>query len=177
MKPFLDAHYGSLKGKHRYWFGAMLLVKATILLISALIPTNHANIVNFCVSISAMVLMFFGPIVHSSMIVAMFDISFFLNLALLCLTKLFTTTSGGDQDVAAYTLIGIAFAQFLGLVLFKVISILKKSEKVMAYLHKRQLAEDWELYEEAALQREMESGTEEEDSAGTGSIESLPTYQ
>ena len=35
---------------------------------------------------------------------------------------------------------------------------------------------DWELFEEAALQREMESDTEEEDSEGSGSIESLPTY-
>jgi len=47
----------------------------------------------------------------------------------------------------------------------------------MACLHKRQPAEDdWELYEEAALQREMEPDIEEEDSDGSGSIESLPTY-
>ena len=26
MKPFLDAHYGPLKGRHRYWFGALHLV-------------------------------------------------------------------------------------------------------------------------------------------------------
>ena len=176
-KPFLDAHYGPLKGKHHYWFGALLLVRATILLISALTPTNHANVVNFCISVSAIVLMYFGPIVHSNIIVAMFDISFFMNLALLCVTKLFTTTSGGDQGAAAYTLVGVAFAQFLGLVLFKLFSILKRSEKVMACLHKRQPAEDdWELYEEAALQREMESDTEEEYSNGSTSIESLPTY-
>ena len=37
IKPFLDAHYGPLKGNHRYWFGALLLVRAVILLISALI--------------------------------------------------------------------------------------------------------------------------------------------
>ena len=33
LKPFLDAHHCHLKGKHRYWFGALLLVRATILLI------------------------------------------------------------------------------------------------------------------------------------------------
>ena len=93
MKPFVDAHYGSLKGKHRYWFGALLVVRATILLISALIPTNHANIVNFSVSVSSIVLMYLGLVVYNSIIVAMFDISFFMNLALLGVTNLFIIRS------------------------------------------------------------------------------------
>ena len=49
----------------------------------------------------------------------------------------------------------------------------------MPCLHKRQPGEDdWVLYEQAALLREMESETEEEfeDSDGFRSIESLPTY-
>ena len=36
--------------------------------------------------------------------------------------------------------------------------------------------DDWELYEQAALQREMESDSEREESEESGSIESLPTY-
>ena len=44
LKPFLDSHYGHLKDSHRYWFGALLLVRAVILLISALIPENCAII-------------------------------------------------------------------------------------------------------------------------------------
>ena len=177
IKPFLDAHYGPLKGKHHYWFGALLLVRVTILLISALIPINHANIINFCVSISALMLMYFGPIVHRNTIVAMFENFFFMNLVGLCLTKFFTTLSGGDQDVAAYTVIGMAFVQFLGLVLFKLFSILKRTEKVKACFHRGQPAEDdWDLYEEAALQREMDFDTEEEESNACESIESRPTY-
>ena len=47
----------------------------------------------------------------------------------------------------------------------------------MACLPKRQPSEDdWELYEQAALLREMESDTEQEGSDGSGSVESLPTY-
>ena len=176
-KPFLDAHYGPLKGKHHYWFGALLLARAVILLMSALIPTNHAVVVNFSTSICAVVLIYFGLIVYRSITVAMYDTFFFMNLALLGLTSFFTTAVGRDQTVAVYVLIGVAFVQFLGLIIFKVFSILKRSEKVMACLHKRQPAgDDWELYEQAALQREVESDTEEEDSDGSGSIESLPTY-
>ena len=61
MKPFLDTHYGPLKGKHHYWFGTLLLARAAILLISTLIPANYSVIVSFCVSVSAAILMFFAP--------------------------------------------------------------------------------------------------------------------
>ena len=41
---------------------------------------------------------------------------------------------------------------------------------------RRPVDDDWELYEQAALLREMESDTEEQGSDSSGSIESLPTY-
>ena len=178
IKPFLDTHYGPLKGKHHYWYGSLLLVKAAILLMTALIPANHSAIVNLCVSVSAIVLIYFGLIVYQSISVAMFDASFFMNLALLGVSNFFITIVRWEQKVAAYILIGIAFIQFFGLVVFKVLSILKRSKRVMACLRKGQPADDdWELYEQAALLRERESssddGTEDEDNT---SIESLPTY-
>ena len=177
VKPFLDAHYGPFKSKYRYWFGALLLVRAAILLISALIPANRSSIVVLCISVVAAVLTHFGHLVYCNLAVAMFDITFFMNLALLTGAYSFTTTVGVGLAVCAYTLIGIAFVQFVGLVLFKVFSILKRSEKVMACLCKNQHVEDdWELYEEAALLREMESDSEEQDSDDSGSNESLPTY-
>ena len=50
-------------------------------------------------------------------------------------------------------------------------------KKVMKCHEKGQADEDdWELYEQAALLREMESDTEEQGSDSSGSIESLPTY-
>ena len=177
IKPFLDAHYGPVKSKHHYWFGALLLVRATILLISALIPANRSSVVVLCVSVFAVVLTHFGHMVYRNLAVAMFDIAFFMNLALLTGATSFIATAGGELAMSAYTLIGIAFVLFAGLVLFKVFSILKQSEKVMEFLRKKQIVEDdWELYEQAALEREMESDAEEQESEGSGSIESLPTY-
>ena len=177
IKPFLDAHYGPVKSKHRYWFGALLLVRAVILLISALIPANRSSVVVLCVSVFAVVLTHFGHMVYRNLAVAMFDIAFFMNLALLTGATSFIGTAGGELAMSSYTLIGIAFVLFAGLVLFKVFSILKQSEKVMEFLHKKQIVEDdWELYEQAALEREMESDAEEQESEGSGSIESLPTY-
>ena len=176
-KPFLDAHYGPVKSKHRYWFGALLLVRAVILLISALIPANRSSVVVLCILVSAAVLTHFGHLVYRNLAVATFDIAFFMNLVLLTGATSFIATSGGELAMSAYTLTGIAFVQLIGLVLFKVFSILKQSEKVMEFLCKKQIVEDdLELYEQAALEREMESDTEEQESEGSGSIESLPTY-
>ena len=94
-----------------------------------------------------------------------FDTALYMNLALLSGTNSFAHAVGGDLSLAAYILIGAAFVQFVGLILFKVFSILKRNERVIACLHKGQpVEEDWEVYEQAALLRETESGTEEQDS-------------
>ena len=171
IKPFLDAHYGPLKSKHRYWFGALLLVRAAILLVSALIPSNRSSSIVLCTSIISVVLTYFGQLVYRNLAVSIFDTFSFVNLAVVGVATCFITTERGHPSVSAYTLIGVAFVQFVGLVIFKVFSILKRC------LPKNQPVEDdWELYEEAAIQREMEADREEQDSEDSGSVESLPTY-
>ena len=80
IKPFLDAHYGPLKGKHRYWFGTLLLARVAILLISALVPANRSNIVILCILAIAVVFMYFGHLFYCNLSVAMFDIASFRTL-------------------------------------------------------------------------------------------------
>ena len=177
IKPFLDAHYGPLKGNHRYWFGALLLMRAVILLISALIPTNRAIITVYSINVCTLVLIGFAVGVYRSFSVAIFDAVWFVNLGLLSASYMFTTFEGYNLSIAVNCFFGLAFAQFIGLVIFKVVVIIKRSERLMACLHWRQPAEDdWEPYEQAALQREMESDSEGEESEETGSIVSVQTY-
>ena len=177
IKPFLDAHYGPLKGYHRYWFGALLLVKAIILLISALIPANRANITVFSIAVCACVLTGFAFGVYKSFAVATFNAVWFINLGLLSISHMFTTLEGGNISIGSNIFFGLAFAQFIALVFYKVLVIIKRSERLMLCLRRGQPEyDDWELYEQAALQREMESDSEREESEESGSIESLPTY-
>ena len=177
IKPFLDAHYGPLKGNHRYWFGALLVVRAVILLISALIPTNRANITVFSIVVCALVLTGFSVGVYRNFAVATFNAVWFVNLGLLPVSHMFTTIEGGNISLTSNCLFGLAFAQFIGLIFFKVLVIVKRSRRVLSCVHRGQSAEDdWELYEQAALQREMESDSEGKESEDSGSIESLPTY-
>ena len=176
IKPFLDAHYGPLNGHHRYWFGALLLVRAVILLISALIPANRAIITVYSITVCVLVLMTgFAVGVYRSFAVATFNAVWFVNLGLLSSSH--TPFEGNKFSIASNCLIGLAFAQFIGLIIFKVLVIIKRNERVMSCLRRGQPAyDDWELYEQAALQREMESESEGEESEESGSIESLPTY-
>ena len=177
IKPFLDAHYGPLKGNHRYWFGALLLMRAIILLISTLIPTNRAIITVYSINVCTLVLIGFAVGVYRSFTVAIFDAVWFVNLGLLSASYMFTTFEGYNLSIAVNCFFGLAFAQFIGLVIFKVVVIIKRSERLMSCLHWGQPAEDdWEPYEQAALQREMESDSEGEESEETGSIVSVQTY-
>ena len=128
VKPFLDAHYGPLKDKHHYWFGVLLCVRVIILLISAVVPANNFSIFTLSMSITAGALISFtsiGPAVYHNNIVSTFEIFLFTNLGLLGLAKFYTYAAGGDQAAATYTLIGVAFTQYLGLILYQIYSLLK----------------------------------------------------
>ena len=113
--------------------------------------------------------------VYTSFAVATFNAVWFVNLGLLSISHI--TLERGNISLASNFLFGLAFTQFIGLVFFKVLVIIKRSERMMACLRRGQPEyDDWELYEQAALQREMESDSEREESEESGSIESLPTY-
>ena len=178
IKPFLDAHYGPLNGNHRYWFGSILLVRAVILLISALIPANRANITVFSIAVCALVLTTGLSVgVYKSFAVATFNSIWFANLGLLSASHMFTTFEEENSFLAVTCLFGLGFAQFIGLIFYKVLLIIKRSKTVMACHRRGQpVYDDWELYEQAAVQRQMESESKGEENEESGSIESLPTY-
>ena len=54
-----------------------------------------------------------------------FETALFINLALLGLAKFYVNAAGGNQAAVTYLLIVVAFAQFLGLVTYRVFSVLK----------------------------------------------------
>ena len=180
LKPFLDAHFAAFKDKHRYWFGFLLLVRAAYLLISAIIPDSTTGIVAFSTAICCILLTSWVQKVYCSSAVGTFGTSFLLNLAIMNVAKLF---SDGNNTLASFTLIAIALAQFLGLILYKFIVIFKHTMRVCCACE-NEPNNDWELYEQAALEREqaalvreMESESEEDrESNESGSIESVPTY-
>ena len=125
LKPFLDAHYGPMTDKHRYWFGILLGVRIVILLISA---ASNFSISAFSVCIAAGALvsyMAIGPPLYRNKHIAVFEVALFINLGLLGLTKFYVVSTDGNQTAATLTLLTVAFVQFLGLVLYRGYSTLK----------------------------------------------------
>ena len=185
LKPFLDAHFAAFKDNHRYWFGFLLLVRAAYLLISAIIPDRTTDLVEFSTALLCILLTLWGQIVYCSRAVWTFGTAFLLNLAIMNLIMLFS----GNITI---TLIAIALAQFLGLIFYKVVVIFKCTRRMTACCaREKKPNDDWELYEQAALEREqaalereqaalerqMNAITEvDRESKMTGSIESVPTY-
>ena len=67
----------------------------------------------------------------------------------------------------------LALLQFVGLLIFKVYSILKNITKCQACIQvciRQHVEDDWELFEQAALLRERESESEEEGSESSRGI-------
>ena len=178
LKPFLDAHYAPLKGKHRYWFGGLLLMRAIILLISALSPEDNVSIAIYSISLSSMLLTYAGLLVYQNRFVSMFETSFFVNLGLTAQTSLITTRYGGNESICTSILIGIAFIQFLGLIFYKLLKRLNIFEKIKNFVRKKSMSEeDWEKWEQAALLREVGSDSEEgEDAVFSPVVDVRPTY-
>ena len=123
--------------KHRYWFGALHLVRTAILLVSSLIPAaaDHFSLETINILTSAVVVVFVGSIVYQNVLVTLFNVAFFLNLIVISGASFYSQIVGGNSAAYAYALTGLAFIQFVGLVIFNVFSILRKSSKVITYLH------------------------------------------
>ena len=152
--------------------------------ISRLSPSKRTNcsvtfdISVFSIAVCALVLMTGISIgVYKSFAVATFNSIWFANLGLLSASHMFTTFEEENSFLAVTCSFGLGFAQFIGLIFFKVFVIIKRSKTVMACLRRGQpVYDDWELYEQAAVQRQMESESEGEENEESGSIESLPSY-
>ena len=123
--------------------------------------------------------------------IALFASILYANLGILTAAHAFTL-EGYNICPPTNVCIGLAFTQFTGLLLFKVLFNIK--QKIRRWTHKPGPAEgngddDWELYEEAALKREREAEMEREadvggialkeivsDKESANSFVSLPTY-
>ena len=99
-----------------------------------------------------------------------------MNLALLNLTKLFVDDT--HSELSFNILTGISLLQFIGLVVYKLVSLAKHNRRVMTFfISKRERAyqDDVELFEKASAEREIESESDEEESLEDDDMNN-PTY-
>ena len=121
LKPFFDAHFGHLKDKHRYWVGALLLVRGVLFLIFAANPTNAPSVNLLAIAIfSILLLAYTGNVgqVYKLWYLSLLENSFLINLAVLSAASLYVQPSISGQEAMTHISVSIAFVQFVGVVIF-----------------------------------------------------------
>ena len=121
LKPFFDAHFGHLKDKHRYWVGALLLVRGVLFLIFAANPTNAPSVNLLAIAIfSILLLAYTGNVgqVYKLWYLSLLENSFLINLAVLSAASLYVQPSISGQEAMTHISVSIAFVQFIGVVIF-----------------------------------------------------------
>ena len=131
LKPLFDAYTGPYKDKHRYWTGLLLLVRIVLFLIFSM-NIHGSSDINLLAIILTVLLLFMHAIlvgsVYKTWHLNIIEYSFFLNLGILSSATLYTTVSGRGQTAVAYTSVSIAFALFIIIVVFHILTKLKSSQ-------------------------------------------------
>ena len=167
LKPFLDANYAPLDDRHQYWFGVTLAVKAAVLLASRTLPKDSTLIFVFSITVTSVVLLFWGQLVYKNRALSLLHTSFFMNLAILNATKLLMIQWQNQISISSFTLIGISFTVFIGMTLFKQIEFI--ASKLNCILGRRNEAVEHEHIVMVAINRANISDDSSEESSSDSS--------
>ena len=121
LKPLFDAYLGPFKDKHCYWVGVLLLVRVILLIISAVNPNNTPKVNLLAIGGTTLVLLTYTATagkVYRKTYVSFLENSFLLNLGALVLGTSYTGGNGHGHTAVVHTLVGIAFLQFVGIIIF-----------------------------------------------------------
>ena len=127
VKPFLDAYHAPYTDKHRYWTGLMLLLRLVLFLISAVnvLGDPSVNLLAVGSTTGAILPIILSSTIYKTWILGLLETSFFLNLVILCLASLYVRSTGGNQNAVTSTSVGIAFATFIGIVIYHSVQQIK----------------------------------------------------
>ena len=126
LKPFLDPYYAPFNGKTRYWNGFLLVVRGGLYVGFAInaLGDPSANLV--AISVIFLVLAaWLGHRIYKKVYVNILEASFILNVCILSIATYHVQTVNGNQAVVTYLSVGTAFAEFIGIVIFHLYSIIR----------------------------------------------------
>ena len=122
IKSFLDTYHAPYSDKHRYWTGLMLLFRFVLFLISAVNALGDPSVNLVAIGSTTVVILtlaaIFGSRIYKTWSLGLLETSFVVNLAILTLATLYIRPSGGNQNAATLTSVGIAFATFIAIVIY-----------------------------------------------------------
>ena len=123
LAPVYDAYFSPLKDKHRYWFGAMLLVRGILLVLLTVTSVYNPELNIFALFLLIAFLFYFISInhVYKRVDVRVLESSTLLNLSILSAGTLYRWESTESRSKLLMVSIGITFAQFCVIIVWNLI--------------------------------------------------------
>ena len=125
IKPFMDAYQAPYRDQHHYWTGLLLCLLCALFLVFAFSTQADPSINLLAISSVALgltVVTRYTGAVYRNLYVNFLETSFILNLGILATAtyyvKLAVVPIYQLQAIVVYTSVGIAFATFIGVVLY-----------------------------------------------------------
>ena len=129
LKPFMDSYHAPYKGKHRFWPGLLLVFRLAVLLVFAFqfSPQQHRDSINLLAILvgtgTLVVWAWVSGGVYSNWCLDALEGSFVLNLIILVGATSYVKFVGGNQLAVGYTSVSIAFATFIGILVFQLATV------------------------------------------------------
>ena len=147
-RAFLDAYWAPYTPKHRYWTGLLLLLRCILFLVSALgnargdFGFNVVIIGCVCLGLAAVAWLSFR--IYKKWYLQVLEASFILNLGVLAVASIYIVEVRRNETAETFLAsfsAGIAFVQYIGIVIFHIIKKLRTtsfwSRAVTYYLSKK----------------------------------------
>ena len=114
LAPVYDAYFSPLKDKHRYWVGAMLLIRGILLVLSTVTSVDNPELNVFALFLFIAFLLSFISIenVYKPIDVRVLESATLLNLIVLSSGTLYRWESTDSRSKLLMVSIGITFTQF-----------------------------------------------------------------
>ena len=131
VKAFIDAYHAPCTPKHRYWIGLLLIVRFALYTVFTFNVLGDPNVNLLIIASSTFGITIFAWLtgrVYEKQWLAVLESSFILNLGILAIGTYFIKLAGGNQATFVYTLVSIAFATFIGIVLYHIHFQLKSTK-------------------------------------------------
>ena len=144
--PFYDAYFAPLKDKHHYWFGTLLLIRGSLLVAFTATSSTLPLVSLLILAIALAFLLFYVSItpVYRSALVRVLESLSILNLLMLVTYTLYeTAVNGPSQSKALQLSTGLAFGQFIAIILISAVEICYHNKcKCIHTLRYRLISED-----------------------------------
>jgi hypothetical protein len=123
LAPVYDAYFSPLKDKHRYWFGAMLLVRGILLVLLTVTSVDNPELNVFALFMFIAFLLSFMSVeyVYKRINVRLLESAILLNLIYLSAGTMYRWESTETRSKLLMVSIGITFAQFCVIVVWSLI--------------------------------------------------------